>query len=89
MEKLISKNKIEPIKHELGFQEMFIVDSGGLTLLWKGGTKLDVTIYSRNHTVADAEIFVRGGGSSNSRNHILNLKQFNTKFFYDQIFLLK
>lgn len=53
METFSNKNKLEPIKIKLGFQGLFVVGSmghsGGLALLWKEGTEVDVTGYSRNH----------------------------------------
>lgn len=53
METLVNKNKLELIKHLLGFHGMFVVDnldhSGGLVLFWKKGTKVNITGHFHNH----------------------------------------
>lgn len=62
METLINKTKLEPIKFHLGFHGMFVVDnmghSGGLALLWKEGTEVNVTNYSCHHI--DSTICLEG-----------------------------
>lgn len=53
METLIDSNKFQPIKMKLGFDVIFVINnlghSGGITLLCKEDTKVDIANYSRNH----------------------------------------
>lgn len=60
METFIDSNKFQPIKIKLGLTGLFVVDnighSGGLALLWKDGTNIDITSYSKNHIDANVRL---------------------------------
>lgn len=53
METFVNYNRLQPIKIKMGYHGLFVVDnmghSGGLALMWKEGTKVNINSYSRNH----------------------------------------
>lgn len=63
IETIVGYNKLEPIRARLGFKVLFVVDnmghSGGLALMWKEGTEVDIVGYSRHHI--DAIVCLEGG----------------------------
>lgn len=58
IETLMGNNKLQPIKNKLGYDSMFVVEnvgrSGGLALLWKNESEVDIRGFSKHHI--DAEI---------------------------------
>nr|GME05062.1 uncharacterized protein LOC109162272 [Ipomoea batatas]GME15660.1 uncharacterized protein LOC109162272 [Ipomoea batatas] len=53
IETFMTKQRMEPIRARVGFQNMFVVDAcghrGGLVLLWHEAVELEVTGFSSNH----------------------------------------
>nr|GMD77815.1 ribonuclease H [Ipomoea batatas] len=53
METFLNKRRMEPIRVQLGFHNMFVVDAcghrGGLVMFWHESVEVEVTGYSSNH----------------------------------------
>ncbi|XP_031092171.1 uncharacterized protein LOC115996872 [Ipomoea triloba] len=53
METFVDKSRMEEVKVQIGYENMFVVDvvghKGGLALLWMSSIDLDITAYSNNH----------------------------------------
>lgn len=66
IETLCSKSKLERIKIQLGYDGLFVVErvgrSGGLTLLWKAPSNVDILKFANNFI--DSEVEVHGLGKS-------------------------
>lgn len=66
IETLCSKSKLERIKIQLGYDGLFVVErvgrSGGLALLWKAPSNVDILKFANNFI--DAEVEVPGLGKS-------------------------
>lgn len=60
IETLCSKNKLERIKLQLGYDGLFIVDrvgrSGGLVLLWKASSNVNLLQFTTNFINAEVEV---------------------------------
>ncbi|XP_031124299.1 uncharacterized protein LOC116026992 [Ipomoea triloba] len=63
IETFVGLRRLQPIKQRLGYAGLFSVDSighrGGLALLWKEGTEVDIKSFSANHI--DAEVCLSSG----------------------------
>ncbi|XP_031095115.1 uncharacterized protein LOC115999403 [Ipomoea triloba] len=62
METFLVRGKMEPIRRQLGFPNMLVVDAqghrGGLALLWTDSMDVEVTIFSHNHIDATVTVDV-------------------------------
>ncbi|XP_042958065.1 uncharacterized protein LOC122293587 [Carya illinoinensis] len=60
METKCSRNKVEQIRNQIGFQQSFVVNSkgyrGGLAFLWKDNKDVALETYTRNHISISVKI---------------------------------